>query len=320
MRNDVARASHAWNRSGTFQVGDLTQLNHLPEVDLKLTQVTKKSDDNKTVLTYRVENPTKTIAYAVELKAYTGKDRKMLVAPVFYDDNLFTLFPGESRDIDITYNRSDLKTDAFVTVNCYNNVIKGKDTRAAQNIYWGIHIGGSNNIARGKTVTGGTNPLNTTTVNENGLLNAKNGKTFIDSDMHTFATLTPDEGSFVVDLETVQNFDRIMLRWNRQNILRGRPDHIRVEVSDNNTDYNVVANYDNSSSGSIMTNIILPTQAKGRYVKVTPTGLLKESPAVGMSGRLSSGGVSGQSVSGIDTADASTEFSLSSIEIYTFNR
>ncbi|HNW54225.1 MAG TPA: hypothetical protein PKN21_08150, partial [Bacteroidales bacterium] len=36
MRNDVACASHAWNRSGTFQVGDLTQLNHLPEVDLKL--------------------------------------------------------------------------------------------------------------------------------------------------------------------------------------------------------------------------------------------------------------------------------------------
>lgn len=318
MRNDVARASHAWNRSGTFQVGDLTQLNHLPEVDLKLFQVAKKSDGNKTVLTYRVDNPTKTIAYAVELKAYTGKDRKMLVAPVFYDDNLFTLFPGESRDIDISYNRSDLKTDAFVTVNCYNNVIKGKDTRAAQNIYGGIQTGGSNNIARGKTVTGGTNPLNITTVTENGLLNATNGKTFIDSDMHTFATLKPEEESFVVDLETVQNFDRIMLRWNRQNILRGRPDHIRVEVSENNTDYTVVADYDNSESGSIMTNIVLPTQAKGRYVKITPTGLLKESPAVGMSGRLSSGGVSGQSVSGIDKADAATSFNISAIEIYSF--
>lgn len=320
MRNDVARASHAWNRSGTFQAGDLTQLNHLPEVDLELTQVTKKSDGNKTVLTYRVENPTKTIAYAVELKAYTGKDRKMLVAPVFYDDNLFTLFPGESRDIKISYNRSDLKTDAFVTVNCYNNVIKGKDTRSAQNIYGGIQMGGSNNIARGKTVTGVTNPANVTTITENGLLYAANGKTFIDSDMNTFATLTPEEGSFVVDLETIQNFDRIMLRWNRQNNLRGRPDHIKVEVSDNNTDYTVVANYDNSSSGSIMTNIVLPTQVKGRYVKITPTGLMKESPAVGMTGRLSSGGVSGQSVSGIDKADAATYFSLSAIEIYTFNK
>lgn len=316
MRNDVARASHAWNRSGTFQVGDLTQLNHLPEVDLKLTQGAKRSVGNKTVLTYRINNPTKTIAYAVEVKAYTGKDRKRLVAPVFYDDNLFTLFPDESRDLEISYNRSDLKSDAFVTVNCYNNVIKGKEV--ARNIYADIQTGGSNNIARGKTVTGGTNPMNITTVTENGLLYAKNGQTFIDSDINTFASLTPEEGSFVVDLETVQNFDRIMLRWNRQNFLRGRPDHIRVEISDNNTDYTVVANHDNSSSGSIMTNIVLPTQAKGRYVKITPTGLCKESPAVGMTGRLSSGGVSEKSVSGIDKADAATSFNLSAIEIYTF--
>lgn len=69
-----------------------------------------------------------------------------------------------------------------------------------------------------------------------------------------------------------------------------------------------------------MTNIILSAQANGRYVRITPTGLLKESPAVGMTGRLSSGGVSGQSVSGIDKANASTEFNLAAIEIYTYNR
>lgn len=318
VRNDVVRASHAWNRSGTFQVGDFTQLNYLPEVDLKLTSTGKKSVGNKTVLTCRVENPTGSIAYAVELRAYTDKDKKSLVAPVLYDDNLFTLFPGEVRDIEISYNKSDLKTDAFVTVNCYNNVIKGTDVRAATNIYGEVPIGGSRNLARGKTVIGGTNPANITTVTENGLLQAANGKTFIDSDMHTFATLTPEEGSFVVDLDSVQSFDRIMLRWNRMNNLRGRPDHVRIEVSDNNTDYTVVADFDNSQSGSIMTNIVLPTQAKGRYVKVTPTGLLKEAPAVGMTGRLSSGGVSGQSVSGIDKADAPTAFTVSAVEIYRF--
>ena len=320
MRNDVARASHAWNRSGTFQVGDLTQLNYLPEVELKLSPAGKKSVGNKTVLTYRVENPSSSIAYAVELRAYTDKDKKTLVAPVLYDDNLFTLFPGEVRDIKISYNRSDLKTDAFVTVNCYNNVIKGTDVRAATNIYGEVPMGGTNNIARGKTVIGGTNPANITTVTENGLVQAANGRTFIDSDMNSFATLTPEEGSFVLDLETSQNFDRIMLRWNSMNNLRGRPDHIRVEVSNNNTDYTVVAEYDNSESGSVMTNIVLPTQANGRYVRITPTGLLKESPAVGMTGRLSSGGVSGQSVSGIDTAYASKKFSLSAIELYTYSK
>ena len=318
MRNDVARASHSWNRSGTFQVGDLTQLNYLPEVDLKLSPSPKKSVDNKTVLTYKVENPSKSIAYAVELKAYTDSSKKVLVAPVFYGDNLFTLFPGEVRNIEISYNPSDLATVPFVTVNCYNNVIKGDDKRAATNIYGAIPVDGTNNLARGKTVIGGTNAANITTVTESGLLQAANGKTFIDSDMNSFATLTPEEGSFVVDLETVQGFDRIMLRWNRMNNLRGRPDQVKVEVSDNNRDYKVVAEYDNSTSGSVMTNIVLPSQAKGRYVRITPTGLLKEAPAVGMTGRLSSGGVSGQSVSGISKADAATAFTISAIEIYSF--
>jgi exo-1,4-beta-D-glucosaminidase len=320
LRNDVAGASHDWNRSGTYQVGDLTQLNQLPPVDLKLSPVTNKRVDNRNVLTYRVSNPTDKIAYAIELKAYTGKDKKTLVAPVFYDDNLFTLFPGESRDIDISYNRSDLADKAFVTVNCYNNVIKASATRAATNIYTAIPVGGSNNLARGKSVTGGVKPENATTVIDDGQAKANRGKAFIDSNMNTFATLTPENGekAFVVDLGSIQSIDRIMLRWNRINNLRGRPDYIRIEVSDDNAAYGIVAEYDNSRMGSIMTNIILPAQVKGQYVKITPAGLQGASPAVGMTGRLSSGGVSGQSISGIAEAADAKVFTLSAIEIYAF--
>ena len=329
MRNDVAGASHSWNRSGIYQMADLTQLNQLPPVELKHAQISTKKVGNKNVLTYRISNPTDAIAYAVELKAYTGKDKKMLVAPVLYEDNLFTLFPGETRDIKITYNRSDLSSNAFVTINCYNNIIKGSDARAATNIYRGVLKGGSNNLARAKTVTGGVNPENATAIAEGGQTNANNGKTFIDSNMYTFASLPSEDenGAFVVDLGSVQSFDRIMLRWNRtfaqRNVhnLRGRPDNIKIEVSNDNTSFTtIVEKYDNSGMGSIMTNIILPVQAKGRYVKITPTGLLEVSPAVGMNSALSSDGVSGQSVSGIAEAAASTAFTLSAIEIYAFNK
>ena len=164
LRSDVAGASHSYSRSGTYQVGDLTQLNHLPEVELKLSLVATKRIGNKILLTYRVGNPTHKIAYAVELKAYTGKDQKKLIAPVFYGDNLFTLLPGESRDIEISYNRSDATGKAFVTVNCYNNAIKGSDARAATNIYPSVPAGASHNLSRGKTVFGGTNPNNATAV------------------------------------------------------------------------------------------------------------------------------------------------------------
>lgn len=318
MRNDVAGASHSWNRSGTYQVGDLTQLNQLSAVELEVSEVAFEKVSGKNILTYRINNPTAKIAYAVELKAYTGSDSKTLVAPVIYDDNLFTLFPGESRDIEISYNRSDLAGKAFVSVNCYNNIINGKDNRAATNIYTDVPAGGSNNIARGKKVTGGTDPSNVTDVVSGGLANADAGRTFIDSDMNTFATLSPDQGAFIVDLDSVQSFDRIMLRWNRTNNLRGRPDHIRIEVSEDNVQYTEVANFDNSKMGSIMTNIILPAQARGRYVKITPTGLPGASPAVGMTGKQGNSGVSGQSVSGIRQAEASGVFSLSAVEIYTF--
>jgi len=311
MRNDIAGASHNWNRSGAYQVGDLTQLNQLPTVELQLSQVAKKEAGNKNVLTYRIANPTDRIAFAVELKAYTGSDLKTLVAPVLYDDNLFTLFPKESRDIDISYNRSDLAGNAFVTVNCYNNAIKDKDVRAATNIYRAVPAGGSNNLARGKTVTGGTNSGNVTAVTTGGQTNANNGKTFIDSDINTFATLTPQEGSFVVDLGGIQKFDRIMLRWNHINNLRGRPDHIKIEVSDDNKSYAaIVEDEDNSGKGSVLTNIVLPVQAKGRYVRITPTGLVGLSPAVGM--------VSGLKSSGNEDAPAATAFTLSAFEIYSY--
>lgn len=317
-RNDVAGASHSWNRSGTYQVGDLTQLNQLPSVDLEVLQTAFEKVSGKNILTYRINNPTRKIAYAVELKAYTDANRKTLVAPVIYDDNLFILFPGESRDINISYNRSDLAGKAFVTVNCYNNVVNGTDLRAATNIYSGVPEGGSNNIARGKKVTGGTDPANTTNIVPGGQANADAGRTFIDSDMNTFATLSPEQGAFIVDLDSIKSFDRIMLRWNRTNNLRGRPDHIRIEVSQDNVQYTEVATYDNSKMGSIMTNIILPVQARGRFVKITPSGLMGVSPAVGMTGGQSNGGVSGQSVGGIRQADAASVFSLSAIEIYTF--
>ena len=329
MRNDIAGANHSWNRSGMYQVADLTQLNQLPPVELKYSQVSSKKVDNKNVLTYMISNPTDGIAYAVELKAYTGRDRKKLVAPVLYEDNLFTLFPGESRNIDISYNQSDLSGNAFVTVNCYNNIINGSDSRSATNIYIGILSGGSNNLARTKTVSGGVNPENTTEIPEGGQTNANKGKTFIDSNMNTFASLTSQDenGAFVVDLGSIKSFDRLMLRWNRTfaqrnaHNLRGRPDYIKIETSNDNVSYTtIVEKYDNSAMGSIMTNIILPAQVKGQYVKITPSGLLGVSPAVGMSSTLSSGGVSGQSRSGIEEAPASTAFTLSAIEIYTFNK
>ena len=68
-----------------------------------------------------------------------------------------------------------------------------------------------------------------------------------------------------------------------------------------------------------MTNIILPAQVKGRYVRITPTGLLSASPGVGNVAGLTIGGVTGRNVSGVAEVAASTAFTLSAIEVYAFN-
>ena len=325
VRNDIAGATHAWNRSGVYQVADMTQLNQLKPVDLHVELEASRKEGEKNILSYHICNHSDKIAYAVELKAYTGKDMKKLVAPVIYEDNLFTLFPGESREIEISYNRSVLAGNAFVAVSCYNNVINGSDARAASNIYSGVSIGSSNNLARNKTVTGGTNPENVTSVPADGQAKANKGKTFIDSNFNTFASLSPEGSAFVLDLGSIQSFDRIMLRWNRTfasraHNLRGRPDYIKIEVSNDNTTYTTLVEKYPNSGGSIMTNIVLPAQAKGQFLRITPSGLLDASPAVGMVKRISSEQGVGQSVSGVSEAPASTAFTLSAIEVYAFNK
>jgi exo-1,4-beta-D-glucosaminidase len=313
MRNDIAGASHSWSRSGTYQVPDMTQLNQLPPVELvTVAGAPTVIAGGKVTQTLKITNPSDAIAYAVELKAYTGPDKKALVAPVLYDDNLFTLFPGESRTITVTHNQSVLAGDAFITVNCYNNVVSGDGERAAHNIYSAVPAGGSNNLAKGKTVRGGGNSGNATSVAAAGQTAAANGKTFIDSNMNTVATMNASNGPFVLDLGSVQSFDRVMLRWNSaagNNMLRGRPDRVVIEISDDGENYAEAAVY-NNTSGSVMTNIILPAQVSARYLRITPSGFIGQSPAVGS--------VTGSSNSAASNQNAATSFNLSAIEVYAF--
>jgi exo-1,4-beta-D-glucosaminidase len=317
MRSDIAGVSHSWNRSGTYQVPDMTQLNQLPPVELQAVQTGTRTEGGRVVQTLAVTNPGDDIAYAVELKAYRDSGKKTLVAPVIYEDNLFILFPHETRVIDVSHYEADLVGDAVIQVSCYNNIISPavRSDRAAANIYGAVPAGGSNNLARGRTVTGGTNPGNATTVPAAGQTNANNGKTFIDSNINTVTTIASG-AAVTLDLGSVQAFDRIMLRWNAasgNSMLRGRPDHVKVEISNRsggNAQYTTIAEYDNTAGSSVMTNIVLDRTYEARYIRVTPTGLVAAAPAVGVVSALKS--------SGAAAANAPTSFSLSAVEVYAF--
>jgi exo-1,4-beta-D-glucosaminidase len=54
-----------------------------------------------------VENPSKSLAFFIRLKLAKGKGGQE-VLPVIYQDNYFSLLPGEKRDVSISYRSSDL--------------------------------------------------------------------------------------------------------------------------------------------------------------------------------------------------------------------
>ena len=330
MRSDVPGAAHTWSRSSIFQTADLTQLNQLSPVVLDAVQASSVTTNGKVVQTLNITNPSDDVAFAVELKAYTNGYKKDLVAPVIYSDNLFTLFPGETRTITVTHNTSDLNGNAVINVNCYNNIIMAGSQRAASNIYAGVDIlstSSTNNLARGATVTSsGLGTSNTAraadAATSAGLTMALNGHTFVDANLNTVFTSTNDaEGSITVNLGSVQTFDRVITRWVQSAntvIINNRPNNVKLEVSDNNSTWTDLGTYNNTVTASTMVDVVLNSTATGQYIRITPSGRRAASLAVGdVTGQYPR--ISGNIGGGIGAVAAPRAYSISSIEIYAFN-
>ena len=88
------------------EFGDLTGLNSLPQVKLEV-QFAAKQEGAAQVAHATVRNPTGALAFMVHLriaKRQSGED----VTPIFWDDNYFSLLPGESREINARYDSARL--------------------------------------------------------------------------------------------------------------------------------------------------------------------------------------------------------------------
>jgi exo-1,4-beta-D-glucosaminidase len=55
----------------------------------------------------RVKNASSSVAFQVRLRLANKKD-DMDVVPVFWEDNYFSLLPGEARMISVTYDTAEL--------------------------------------------------------------------------------------------------------------------------------------------------------------------------------------------------------------------
>ncbi len=84
--------------------GDLSGLNSLPQAKLEIT-TNARVEGNHRIVRVRVKNPSAGVAFMVHPRLTQGKDGFDIV-PIFWDDNYFSLLPGEEKTVEARYARS----------------------------------------------------------------------------------------------------------------------------------------------------------------------------------------------------------------------
>jgi exo-1,4-beta-D-glucosaminidase len=98
-----------WFVTPVRQYADLTLLNSLGEAEIKFKSKTSIKEDI-TFVTLELENVSSNLAFLVEISV-RQKLRQKTVAPIFLEDNYFSLLPKEKRTITGYFFTEDLEGD-----------------------------------------------------------------------------------------------------------------------------------------------------------------------------------------------------------------
>ena len=90
----------------TKSFADLTALQGLPSVDLKL-EASSNEKGSEGITRVVVENPTRNLAFMVHLEINKGQGGEEIL-PILWEDNYFSLLPGDRREVTATYKARDL--------------------------------------------------------------------------------------------------------------------------------------------------------------------------------------------------------------------
>ncbi len=95
-----------WYITPQSQFADLTMLQDLPKLKLT-TSETRVVHGDSTIINEKVKNTTSHLAFMVYLDLKKEKNNESVV-PVFWQENYFTLLPGEERTVSVWCHTSDL--------------------------------------------------------------------------------------------------------------------------------------------------------------------------------------------------------------------
>jgi exo-1,4-beta-D-glucosaminidase len=90
------------------EFGDLTGLSSLPQVKLQTSALLEQKPGAATGKAHvRVKNASSSVAFQIRLRLADRKDAHDVV-PVFWEDNYFSLLPGEERIVSVNYDTAEL--------------------------------------------------------------------------------------------------------------------------------------------------------------------------------------------------------------------
>jgi len=96
-----------WFVTPIKEFADLTALDRLPKVDLKLLSAFEvEGGDQRVRVT--LHNPSDTIAFFVNLSV-VGRESGRSILPIYWDDNYVSLLPGESKTLSAIFSSVDLQ-------------------------------------------------------------------------------------------------------------------------------------------------------------------------------------------------------------------
>jgi len=98
---------------------DLTGLNSLPQVKLEVQAAAHEMGETGTIHLH-VKNTSNSVAFMVHPRLTKGPDGDDLV-PIFWDDNYFSLLPGEEKSLAVSFAVADLGgSEPVLTIDGYN--------------------------------------------------------------------------------------------------------------------------------------------------------------------------------------------------------
>jgi len=118
-----------WLSSRGDENADFTALDKLPEVELNFSVSSVKLENGKYTAMVELENPSASLAFSVNPKIIKG-DSKDLVLPVFWEDNYFSLLPGEKRSLKVEFDAKSLDgTTPILSLAGWNIKPAGKELK-----------------------------------------------------------------------------------------------------------------------------------------------------------------------------------------------